>query len=466
MDAVIAAIGRLLSSPGFKFFLICGLILIMGIPLLIVWGLISEREQRAASVRQSVAQEWGSEQYVDGPILVVPYTTKRITGEGDKRVEEIVERRAVFLPKSLRVVGDTATKVLHRSIYDVAVYTSALNFSGSFAAPDIAEAASDVLEVRWRDAILAVAISDVSGLKEAASLLIDGGRRLDFEPSIGIPRMRGGGIHARLASLTNLFDGDANPPGTPTGIKPFDFNFALTLNGSSELKFAPLAQETSVQLKSDWKDPSFTGGFLPTERQIDADGFSAEWQVPHLARSVPQSWSLADNEFERMSSYAFGVRFMVPVDFYQVVSRAVKYATMFLATAFMAVFLLELRSSRQVHPVQYLFVGLAMTFFYVLLLSLAEHVGFLAAYVVAALATGGLLSAYVARVQASFRKGLIMGGLFLGLYGLLYLILQLEDYALLAGAIAGFVILAVVMFATLQVDWSGKDKPLEASPAA
>ena len=149
------------------------------------------------------------------------------------------------------------------------------------------------------------------------------------------------------------------------------------------------------------------------------------------------------------------MRFIVPVDFYQLVSRAAKYAMMFLATAFMAVFLLEMRSTRQVHPVQYLFVGLTMIFFYVLLLSLAEQIGFLWAYLIAALATGGMLSLYVARVQGSVNKGLVMAGVFFVLYGLLYLILQMEDYALLAGAIAGFVMLAVVMFSTLHVDWSG-----------
>jgi inner membrane protein len=144
---------------------------------------------------------------------------------------------------------------------------------------------------------------------------------------------------------------------------------------------------------------------------------------------------------------------MIPVDFYQLVTRAAKYAMMFLATAFMAVFLLELRSSRYVHPVQYLFVGLAMIFFYVLLLSLAEQIGFRWAYLIAAIATGGLISLYVARAQASLAKGLLMLFVLLILYGLLYLILQLEDYALLAGAIAGFLMLAVVMFSTWG-DWS------------
>jgi inner membrane protein len=153
------------------------------------------------------------------------------------------------------------------------------------------------------------------------------------------------------------------------------------------------------------------------------------------------------------------VRFFVPVDFYQLVTRAAKYAMMFLATAFMAVFLLEIGSDRQVHPVQYLFVGLAMTFFYILLLSFSEQIGFLSAYLVAAVATGGLISLYVAKVQKSLGKGLAMAGVFFLLYGLLYMILQLEDYALIAGAVAGFAMLAVVMFATLNIDWSGKERP-------
>jgi inner membrane protein len=131
VETLSAAIGRLLGSPGFKFFLICGLILGLTIPLLIVWGLVSEREQRAEGVRQSVAGEWGRAQYIDGPLLVVPYTVKRLTGEGDKRVEEIIERRAVFLPKTLKISGKATTKVLHRSIYDVAVYTSFLDFETS-----------------------------------------------------------------------------------------------------------------------------------------------------------------------------------------------------------------------------------------------------------------------------------------------------------------------------------------------
>ena len=454
MESVAVALRRILNSPGFKFFLICGLVLLLLVPLLLVWALVDERQQRADSVRQEVAHEWGGPQRIVGPVLIVPYTVLHVTGQGDKRVEEVQERRAVFLPQTLNITGNAATKVLHRSIYDVAVYTGALEFEGRFDVPDMNEIAADVHGVRWRDAVLALAISDVSGLKTAANLLIDGEMTIPFEPSLGVPGARDG-IHARLTTATSLSGGAAPAPGAPS-LQAFTFKFGLTFNGSSELTFAPVAQETRVSLSSDWPDPSFTGAFLPTDRALEPAKFSARWLVPHLARSIPQAWSHFDQGLERIDPYQFGVRFIVPVDFYQLVTRAAKYAMMFLATAFMAVFLLEVASGRQVHAVQYLFVGFAMILFYVLLLSLAEQIGFLWSYLIAAAATSGLISLYVARVQASPFKGLVMLAVLFLLYGLLYLILRLEDYALLAGAIAGFLMLAVVMFSTLKVDWSGE----------
>ncbi len=454
MESVSGAVRRVFGSPGFKFFLICGLVLILTIPLLLVWGLIEEREKRAEGVQREVAREWGGKQSITGPVLIVPYTIKRVKTVGDKQTEEIIEKRAVFLPETLNINGKATTKVLHRSIYDIAVYTATLGFEGRFDAPDINEVAAEVHAVRWRDAILALAIDDVSGLKATASVIVDGASDLAFEPSLGVPGERLNGIHARLAGATALFGtGDAAAPGSMQG---FSFKFGLTLNGSSELTFVPVARETTVGLSSDWPDPSFTGAFLPTDRVLNPAMFSARWQVPHLARSVPQAWDVSTQNLRRMDSYDFGVRFIVPVDFYQLASRAAKYAMMFLATAFMAVFVLELRSAYAVHPVQYLFVGLAMAFYYVLLLSFAEQIGFLWAYLIATVATSGLIALYVGRMQRSVVKGLIMLGVLGLLYGLLYLILQLEDYALLAGAIVGFVLLAAVMFGTLKVDWSGE----------
>lgn len=453
MTSIADAVGRFLGSPGFKFFLICGLVLLLLIPLLLVWGLIGEREQRAENVHREIATEWGGAQFINGPVVIVPYTVLRVRWQGDKRIEEPVEKRAVFLPQTLNIDGNATTKVLHRAIYDVPVYTGSLNFSGRFDPPDMAEVASEIQKVRWKDAILALAIRDVSGLKKTASLRVNDGDVLSFEPSLGVPKTRISGIHARLARAADLFASDGTQSGRLEG---FNFQFSLTLNGTSQLTFAPIARETTVDLSSDWPDPSFTGAFLPNDREINPDAFSARWQVPHLARSVAQAWTYSDKALERMRQYQFGVRLIVPVDFYQIVSRAAKYAMMFLATAFMAVFVLELRSAYAVHPVQYLLVGLAMALFYVLLLSLAEQIGFLTAYLIAAGATVALISSYVGLVQMSFIKGLVMLLILTLLYGLLYMILQLQDYALLAGAITGFLMLAAVMFYTLKVNWSGE----------
>jgi inner membrane protein len=243
----------------------------------------------------------------------------------------------------------------------------------------------------------------------------------------------------------------AQPP------QPFAFAFTVDLafNGSVSLSVAPVGRETRVAFGSDWPHPSFSGAFLPDERRIGPQGFTAAWRIPHLARSVPEAWSLTEAGLERLQPHAFGVTMIDPVDFYSLVNRAAKYGIMFVALGFMAVFCLELVSVRRVHAVQYLFTGLALVFFYVLLLSLAEHLGFTLAYLAASVATGAMLSLYVGLALSSAARGLIMLAVFAAIYVILFLILQLEDYALLAGAILGFVALTTVMFVTLRVDWSG-----------
>lgn len=466
MNGVSQAVGQFVRSPAFKLMLISILVLILLVPIVLVSALVGDREQRADGVRAEVAGLWGQPQLIKGPILIVPYSVLRVTTtDRGGRVEEIQERRAIFLPDTLRINGQATSHVLHRSIFDVPVYASELSFEGRFAAPQISEVAVEYQNVRWRDAVLALTISDVSGLKATAAATINGDGQVPFEPSIGVANLTVNGIHVRLAGAKTLLppaDGDA---AASAPLRAFDFRFTLKLNGSSQLSFAPVARETTVELSSDWPHPSFAGAFLPVERSIRPDGFSARWQIPHLARSVPQAWALDDAELNRLRPFAFGARFFVPLDFYSTISRATKYGVMFVATAFMAVFLLELRGRRRVHPVQYLFVGLAVIFFYVLLLSIAEHLGFTTAYVVSAAATGGMLSVYVARAQASMVKGLVMLLVFVALYGILYMILQLEDYALLAGAVLGFILLAIAMFSTLRVDWSGRrDTTAEISP--
>lgn len=469
--------GRLFLSPAFKFVLIGIIVLLLMIPQLMAWGLVMEREGNARKVRTEVARSWGIAQNVKGPFLVIPFVEKNVVIRDNKPVEQLIERRAIFLPDDLEIKGKVRSKVLHRSIYDATVYNADLVISGRFKTPDIAKIAPNAVSIRWHDAFFALALSSVSGLKETASLMIDKSHEIAFEPSLGIPGARAmSGIHARLFATNTKRDGP---------ISSFDFSTKLSFAGSQSLRFAPAGRNTRITLTSDWPHPSFDGAFLPKTRAITKDGFQAHWQVPHLARSIPQSWvgnnvrvfngypgrSPGASDFgvgvkgKMMSSgrsldqfgrTMFGVKFYIPLDFYDLVNRALKYGLMFLVTAFAGVFVMELLSGNKVHGVQYLFVGTMMVFFYILLLSFAEHIGFFKAYLISSIVTGGMLSLYVGKIHKSMKKGLIMLALFLVIYSFLYMILRLEDYALLAGAVLGFVMLSATMLLTLRVNWSGR----------
>ncbi|MBN8910511.1 MAG: cell envelope integrity protein CreD, partial [Rhizobiales bacterium] len=366
MSDVMHTAGRVARSPAFKFFLIAFLILLLLIPLLIVAALVSEREGRSQSVVSDVARTWGGVQQLSGPFLVVPYLVRFETKEDDKVIVRMQERRAVFLPEELTVTGDGTSSVLHRSIFDVNVYTAKLAIDGSFGSPDIADVDPNAVSVRWQDATVVLALSDVGGLKEAANLIVNGRETLPFAPSVGVAGSYMNGMHAKLSGASSVIEGEAPP-------KAFRYHADLVFTGSGSLTFAPAARETQIALTSDWPHPSFTGAFLPVQREIKADGFTATWRVPHLARSVPNAWQISDGGLERFQQHLFGVTFYQPVDFYDLVTRAVKYGILFLAVGFMGVFVLEILSDKRVHAVQYLFVGIAMVFFYVLLLSLAEH---------------------------------------------------------------------------------------------
>ncbi len=459
MALVIDRLGRLLRSPAFKFLLISFLILLLGIPLVLVMLLVGEREGRSREVQAEIARVWGGPQVMSGAFLVVPYSVKvETTTPQGARVEQIQEQRAVFVPDTLDINGVTRSEVLRRSIFDVTVYTADITIEGRFGTPDLGEVEANAISVRWRDTVLVLDLSQVSGLKEAATVNVNGAEDLPFAPSLGMPGTNRNGIHVKLAGARSAM------PAPDAAPAPFTFRSKLSFSGSTSLSFAPAGRETRVELMANWPHPSFSGAFLPAERTVTDTGFSARWRVPHLARSVPNAWSLAEAGLFRLDPYQFGVTFYLPVEFYDLVGRATKYALLFLSLAFMAVFVLELLSGQRVHPVQYLFTGLALVFFYVLLLSLAEHIGFLPAYLIASAAMGGMLSLYVGKALESRGAGLIMLAVFGVLYGLLYFILRLEDYALLAGALLGFATLTLVMFATLRVDWSGEARPDQANP--
>ncbi len=477
MSQTRSAFSRLLRAPGFRLIVIGVLVLLLMIPLFMVWALVAERESRARDVQAEIAQGWGGPQNFSGPYLVVPFRQRVESVRDGRRETRLVDRFAVFLPKTLTIDGEIHSKELRRSIYRTTVYEAQLAVSGRFAPPDVLALVPDVAEVRWEGAVLVLLLSNVSGLKEGVTLRLGDGAAIAFAPSPGLPGRPGSGIHARIGERAR---------------NGFPYAFDLRFTGSASLEMAPAGRQTEAALRGDWPHPGFYGAFLPEVRKVGPKGFSARWRVPHLARSVPQAWvmhagpppAMAEmpvaslspearmklaaamaqaatniDDLARFGNSLFGVRLHVPVDHYRLVERALKYGLMFLATVFGAVFIMELKAGARVHAVQYLLVGLMLVLFYVLLLSLAEHVGFLPAYVIAAAATGGVLSLYLARALDSRRMGLAALLLFAALFALLYMILRMEDHALLAGAVVAFLGLTAAMFLTLKVNWWGEETP-------
>lgn len=425
-------------SPAFKFTIICFLILALIIPLLFVWALTSDRSGYAKRAKRDVEQMWARSQVVRGPFVIVPVIENRELRNNGKVEIQRIRKTAVLLPEMLNLNVDVQTKELTRGIFQIPVYRSKIDVSGHFKKPDLNRISNSANEVLWAEAILSVLISDVRGIKKTAEITLDNGVAQKFRAGVGLGDQRTQGIHLPL---------DENQ-----AQNGFPFSFTLDLNGTSDIGFVPAGGETMVKASSNWPHPSFTGAFLPETRKISDTGFEARWEIPRLARSYDQVFIMA-NLNNPMQDNIFRVRFYQPADFYNLVDRSLKYAIGFIAIAFLAVFVLEIQSYKPVHWIQYVFVGLALIIFYLVLLGLSEHLGFETAYALASVATSLLIGIYAMSAFKSFFKGATLFFVLALIYGLLYLLLRVEDYAMLIGSLAAFSLLSIVMFATRNVDW-------------
>ena len=434
------------------------LVLLLQIPLFMIRGLLDERHERRNEAVREITETWGRAQTIIGPILVVPYRALRVVeketivnGRTVRTTEERMgDAYACFLPEELAVEGDIDPSKRHRGIYEAVVYTSRLKLSGRFAAPDLKPLGVAPEALQWNRAWIAFGISDLRGTRETLSLSWDG-QPLPLTPGTQIEGLDAG-LHADLPTTGNL--------GMPGG--PHRFSVELALNGSGSLAFAPLAVQTSVRLKSPWADPSFTGAFLPTEREITPTGFNALWKIPYYGRDYAQQWtSLSDQASingDKLHSSCFGVDLVTPVDSFRSVERATKHGALFITLLFTAFFLFEVLAAFRLHTLHYLLVGAALCLFYLGLLSLSEFSPFGTAYLLAAAASTLLIGLYCRSILHSGRRSLLITAALAGIYGFLYFVLQMQDYALLAGTAALFVVLAVLMYATRKVDWSNQSR--------
>ena len=430
------------DSVLFKMLVIGLLILALGIPLMMVRAQIREREQRRDSVVYEVAGTWGRAQTLGGPILTVPYL---VHSKDEKGNVKTWTQLAHFLPETLKVDGRLFPELRRRAIFEVAVYRADLHASGTFQRPSLGEWGIAPQDILWDAAYLSIGVSDMRGIRRNVRL-VWGSKMLQLSPGGGVSSLWSTGLRVPISGLADAPEKQAYP-----------FAFILAIRGSQKLSFLPFGKQNTVTLQSSWPDPSFSGGFLPEKRTVSDKGFEALWSVPYFGRSYPQQWREAEQEKmapqNAVAESEFGVELYQPVDVYLKTERSVKYGMLFLVLTFLAFFLFEVFSPVSLHPMHYLLVGSALCLFYVLLLSISEHLPFAVAYAIASAGILILISGYSLAILRGKRRALAMSAMLVILYGYLYVLLQAEDYALLLGSIGLFVILALVMFLTRRVDW-------------
>jgi len=408
-------------------------------------------DDRAGFSRLSVAElgdEWGGSQLFSGPVLILPVegpVTITETGPvadpatGQTRQEprtrtEIRARSPVYLlPEGFTLDIATTTQTRSRGIFDVPVYTGEARARFDFATDAAAGLLGEGERILWDQAALRLSVTDNRALRGETALSVDG----------------------RAVALEPRADGNAGvtaAPGDPRAAG--EFTLSLGFNGAADLAATPMGRSTVVTMSSDWPHPSFFGAFLPDATRVDETGFEATWTIPHLARPLPQAAREDFDGIARQSS-AFGVRFFQPNDFYSQAYRAARYGILFIALTFLTVLLIEGRTGKPTHPVQYILIGLAQSIFVLLMVSYAEQIGFGPAYALSAGATTILLTMFGALGLKLGRRSAVLAIMLAVTYGVLYLILRSADYALLAGSTLAFLALALTMYMTRNEDWYG-----------
>ncbi|MDH5399444.1 MAG: cell envelope integrity protein CreD [Cyclobacteriaceae bacterium] len=422
---------KIKNSVTLKAAIITIVALMLLIPTSFVEDIIRERESYKNEAIYEVSSKWGGSQTIAGPILSVPYQVVEKTLNDQL---ETYTYYAHFTPKELRTDGDISTETRHRGIYDIVLYNAGLSISGTFDRPDFTAFNIRPDSILWDEAILSIGIPDLTGISQEVNLKWNN-QTAGFKSGIPTEDVFYSGIFAPAP----LNDQDK-----------YSFHFNLDLRGSNRLAFVPVGQYTEVNVRSPWKDPSFDGDFLPHERTVTDEGFNSQWKVFDLNRNIPNQWT---GSREGLFEHTFGVRLLIPVDEYQKNLRSTKYALLIIALTFLTFFLSEIIIKKQIHPFQYIFAGLALVVFYIMMVSMSEHFGFDIAYIVSAILTGVLIVVYISAAFRNNKFTLALSAFFTIVYSFIYVILQLQDFSLLVGSLGLFIALATTMYLTRNIDW-------------
>ncbi len=432
------------DSITWRMILVAILGMVMLIPLAFVDDIVDERYGLYRAVLKDIAGSWGEQQTLSAPLLVVPYVerfeTKENVRDKDGEVRTISRTKrtldaAVALPYTLDIRLTLSEEFRRRGIYQSLVYNADITLSGTFASrPAVEELSEHIERIDWHKAYLVFGLSDTRAIHEVADLQWND-TQWPLSPGTRQSQLMAAGFHAPLGDVLSQSEGEHR------------FELRFSVHGSEAFLFAPLGQTTKVHIASTWPHPSFSGKVLPGQYTVRNDGFEANWDIPHLARHYPQLWSLNRASYD-VTGFTAGVRLFEPVFLYSLVTRTVKYGLLFIALTFMIFLVFEVTVQARLHVVQYGLIGLALTLFYLTLLSLAEHIAFLPAYLSASSIIILMITCYTAAALRSALRTAIIFVLLIGLYTLLYSLLQLEDYALLMGTGLLLAVVIVLMYVT------------------
>lgn len=433
METTIKKAGKINQSITFKALVIGFLTIILLIPGIMIQDLIRERQDRSVETIEKINAKWSNAQTICGPVLTIPYTTTQV----DANNKTVLQEHTISItPENLNIDTQLFPEERYYGIYKTILYKSEIDLSGNF--DKINYQKTDNSTIHWDQAYLTIGVSDLRGITENISFTLDN-KQYPVEAAGNYDRLMGKILVVSLNNADTLLTG-----------QPLNFNCKIKLNGSSNINFIPIGKTSKVHVAGTWKSPGFIGNFSP-EHTITENGFDANWSVLRFNRSIPETW--IDNQVETFEDASFGVNLIDPVNHYQQNMRSAKYAFMFIALTFVVFFFVEILTKKRIHPIQYLLVGIALILFYSLLLSISEQINFGIAYLIASIATIGLITAYT---HSIFKNKMQTGGLaamLCMLYIFLYVVLQLEDIALLIGSVGLFIILGIIMFFSRKINW-------------
>ncbi len=436
------------NSATIKMLMVGALIAVLMIPLTYIKFLIIERAERQTSVVNEINEKWGKEVLLYGPILKVPYKTytETIHNKGKKNESTETEEKinyAFFFPESLNTKATVNPEKKHRGIYETAVYKTKMEIDGNFSKPDFKSIGVKEENVIWDKAKIIIKTSNLKGINNQIKITLNKNTYF-FKPKYENQNQFNDDIRLhRLESVTLNKTDIANELST--------FKIDIDINGSESLKIVPIGKETNMNVISNWDNKSFIGNYLPFEKGESLTGFDAKWKVLQINRPFSQQYFY---KIPNLNEFAFGVSFMIPVDQYLQSERATKYGYLVICLTFLIFFLIQSLSKINIHPFQYMMIGLALTMFYTLLISITEHSNFFKAYIIASISVIALITLYSKSILKSFKFPFFIFLSLGSLYTFIYVIIQLESYALLVGSIGLFTILGIVMYASRKIKWN------------